>query len=380
MDPLYINSRIRVKPDSITYIKRSLSYTKGKVNVSVGQEVCPEDVLAEEPAPTGFRTVYLAKELQVNPKHASGCLKRQLGQTIFTGELLAEKTALFGLQKKVVLAPVDGIVDYYDEEKGTLKIKLLPGRNQLVSGAYGVIEQIIATSGSIVIRTCASLVYGVIGSGRERGGLLRIIGGADTLVSSRQIVEGYRGEIVVGGSLTFMDALEKAASIKVSGIVTGGINAGDFKTMVGGNWNPLKKHWSDVGLTLMATEGFGSIPTGEDIFNLLRQHQGQFALLDGNLRRLVLPSDNPDSMIYVRRTKLPKISLVEPEVEIQATPLAVGGRVRIVAPPLLGKQGVVESVDRTVSRLPSGVFTYLVTVVSKNQKLRVPYINLEAIN
>lgn len=379
MDGLFVNARIRTCKEKVLHIRKQLPVSLGRVNVVVGQEVTPGDILGEGQTQVGFRTIHLTSELGVGPKQAASYLKRKLGQTIFQGELLAERKDLFGLRKKLLISPVDGVVDFIDEEHGNLRLKLIPKPMKVLSGVYGVIDVIDKGNGDIIIRTLAGVVYGILGSGREREGILRVIGSAGDLISTKQISEVMRGQIIAGGGLIFPEALQKAASCGVAGVISGGINAGDFKAMAGEVIKSSHK-WSDVGLTLMVTEGFGSVPIGEDAFSILQCHNGKYAFLDGNNNRLILPINDQSSMICIRKTRLPVSAYDESWLNMEAVGLKAGMVVRVVYGSAMGFQGKVETIDKSLTELPSGIKSYMVGVLGKRQKMRIPYQNLEVIN
>lgn len=365
--------------DVIIQVKRTLPQAKGRIYALLGQEVTPEDVLGEGQLPAGFRIIHLARELGVHPKKAVNFLKRQLGKTIFQGELLASRENFWGLREKLILSPVDGILDFYDLPKGDLRIKLPPKRTLLISGVYGIVDSINVSSGSVIVRAQASVIYGVVGTGREREGMLKILGSPDYLVTSKQLPGGLGGKLIVGGSIVSLDALEEAVESGAAGFISGGINMRDFKS-VGGILDQRHKRWSDIGLAVMVTEGFGSIQIGGDIFTLLKEHDKKFAILDGNRSRLILPSDDPACMIYIRKTKPPTNGLIEAEPELLEVPVRVGSKVRIICPPLMGRQGVIEALDLSETLLPGGTSTYLATVLTPRRKVRLPYQNIEVIN
>lgn len=380
MDKLFINSRLRVNKGVVMHVKRTmLGYESRTISVKVGMEVHPEDVLAIAQATAGFRTIHLADQLGEDPAKANQFLKRKMGERIYEGEILAAKPELFGLKKKVIQAPIDGVLEIYDPKRGELKIKLLPQNIKLVSGVFGIVDKIDVATGSIMIKSQVDVIYGVFGSGQERGGLLKVFGNNEQLISSKQLTTLMHGQILVGGGLVFLDAVEKAIGLGVEGIVSGGINAADYKAMAGGRWNIHNKKWSDVGVSLVVTEGFGTIPIGDDIFEILKKHDGKFAFMDGNRSRILLPSNDQNSMMYIRKTQLPPDSYVESEPSPELVELKVGMNVKIIGGPLLGLRGVVKAVDESVSLLPSGLSSTLVTVETKQQKLRLPYQNLEAI-
>ncbi|MDO8638788.1 MAG: hypothetical protein Q7R43_04390 [Candidatus Daviesbacteria bacterium] len=372
-----MNYRFRVCPKTVLHIKRTLPGGKGTISAMVRQEVNPEDILGEGITSSGFQSINLSKELGVSPSKASQYLKRKIGQNIYQGELLAQKTGIIKFGQKNIIAPQDGVLDFYDAENGNLKIKLSVKKNKLVSGVYGIVDQIDQSKGEIIIKTQATVIYGLLGSGKEREGVLSVLGSAGDFISEKHITDNLRGKITVGGSLIFPSALTRALGIGVSGFITGGINVADYRSMNGGKL-AISKQWSDIGITVLITEGFGMAPIGEDIFAILKAHDNRFAVIDGNNKRLILPTNKPESMIDTRRTKLPEAFCEKLPGEISDIELKVGRKVRILSPAFLGVQGVVESIDKSETKLASGIITYLVTV-SGQKKIRVPYQNLEII-
>lgn len=347
-----------------------------KINVSVKQELQPEDVLGEGQTTTGYRVIHLAKELRTDPKTAYACLRRKIGQNIYRGELIAQYRSMLGLSSKIYISKVDGTLEDYSQKTGDIRIKLIPKNTQVMSGVFGIVEKIDTTSGIITVKTVASIIYGVLGVGREREGIIQVLGGSDDLISSRQIPHEMRGKILVGGGLIFTEALEEARNAGASGIVTGGINAGDYKKMVGDKWNISSKQWTDVGLSLLVTEGFGDCPVGCDIMTLLKEHNNKFAIMDGHNGRLILPSQDRNCMMYLRRVSLPLEGALEDLVQ-QIVELTVGHDVRIITAPYLGVQGKVIAIDQAATRLGSGIAVRLITVDTKSMKLRMPYSNVE---
>lgn len=378
MDNLIVPARLRIQKNQVILIHRELPGTNTKVHVKVGDEVSPQQLIGEGQTPAGFRVIHLAAELGETPKKAFSFLKVPIGKTVYTGELLAEKTGgIFGLGKKIITVPADGVIDIWEEKTGDLRIKLLPKLVKEVSGVYGVVEQINLAAHLVSIRTMAIVIYGLLGSGKERSGILKVYGAAHDLISSKQITSTLRGKILVGGSLVFSEALEKALSYGILGIISGGMNTRDYKSVVGGRWNLTGEHWSDVGVSLMLTEGFGSVTLGQDIFTILQEYDGHFVLIDGNKSTLILPSRNQNSIIDIRKAKVTQI--VSRDNRLRDTTLHIGDKVRIIAPPYLGVQGTVESIDQTVTKLPSGISVVMVTVAALLKKIRVPYLNLEVI-
>ncbi len=376
---LPINHRQRIVKDTVMHVNRSFTVRRGEFHVSVGQEVHPEDILGYGEVIAGFKILNIAALLEVPPAKGLLYLKRRLGQIIYEGEILAQKDGLFGLGQKVIQAPSDGMLEAYDEKTGQLRLKIAPKKETLVSGVFGIIDHIEPLTGQATIKTMASTIYGVAGSGKDRSGIVHCLGKPDMFVSSKQVDESLVGRILVGGAVLFADAIQKAINAKIAGIVTGGMDAKDYRGMAGGHLQFTSKHWSDIGISILVTEGFVSQAIDQELWKFLQDAEGFFAIMDGNRAQLILPSRHPESINTLRKTALPLNSKISLEEKIEIVPLQVGQNVRIVSEPNLGTIGKVISIDQSMTKLGSGISTYLVTLQTGASKLQVPYQNLEGV-
>lgn len=375
---LKANYRVRIKPNQVVHIRRTIS-GKGSLKVSKNQEVTPDDIIGVYIIEAGFSAVNLAKELGVSPSEALRYLKVPIGRTIFKGELLAYKKGFFS--EKIITAPTDGLIDEYNPKSGELRMKFLTKELPLASGVFGKVDSVDNARGEVTIRTLVTQVYGVFGSGIERSGILHHIGGSSSLVSGLEIKPGMSKQVIIGGALAYGEALRKAAVVGISGIICGGFNLNDYISIVG-SLNAHSRLGTDVGISLMATEGFGLLPIGNDIFELTKQYSGRYVFINGNLNQLLLPSANSDSILTVRKTALPilplsKVPAIKPDLTI--VDIKIGDRVRIIWPPFMGAQGRVTSIDKKVTVIESGISTYLLTVETPRQMLKVPFTNVEVI-
>lgn len=372
--------RLRVEENTITRVNRRLIGT-GSINAKVGQEVTPADIIGSSEAPSGFRTLNLATLLSVSPTEAKKYLRRGLGQRIYKGELLAYKDSwLFG-KRKIVTAPTDAILDFINEQTGELRLSFLPIKTALPAGVYGIIEHIDNLRGVVSIRTQVSRVYGIFGTGRMRDGILRILSRREDLVRADMIRTGVGGEqIIVGGSLVYKDAISSAISSGVNGIITGGINAEDYKNINGGRLSFSPKLENDIGISIVVTEGFGSLPIGMDIYKVLNLYNGKFVFVDGNKAVISLPSFESKSMLKIRSTSLPQeFDAVLTGEYLQTSQMSAGLNVRIIGDYFMGEQGKVIAIDQTITALSSGVKAILATVETSFRKIKVPVNNLEII-
>lgn len=373
--------RPRVEKDLIVRIRRSLK-GKGTINVSKGQEVTPADIIGSCHISSGFRTLNLAALLSVTPKEVTKYLVRSMGQKIYKGELLAKKGGTLFAGEKIVTSPTDGILDFLNSETGDLRLTFLSKKLELPAGVYGIVESVDPARGRVIIRTQASIVYGMFGTGRVRDGIMRIIGKRDELIIRSLISDKLTEQIIVGGSLVFKDAISAAISAGASGIITGGINAKDYKAMAGGRLVFPKKLENDIGISLIICEGFGSIPIGLDIADVLRGYDGKFVAIDGNSGVISLPSFASSSLIRVRKSALAPIQddrLYDEKGANRLLDLSEGCKVRVIGASFIGEQGTLKAIDQTETLLPSGIKTFMVTIETRARKIKVPVANCEVI-
>ncbi|MBI4038648.1 hypothetical protein HY384_01680 [Candidatus Daviesbacteria bacterium] len=377
-----ISARLRVEKDLVTRIRRSLK-GKGEIKVQVGQQVSPEEIIGSSIVPSGFRILNLSSLLNVGANRAGKYLIKRLGERIYKGELLAYKGSWFFGGKKIVIAPTDGVLDFLNEENGELKMTFLPKKVDLPSGVYGIVEDVDVERGVVLIRTQVSKIYGVCGSGRSRDGILHILNKKDDLISKSAILPKYAEHILVGGSIFYKEAISEAISVGVGGIIAGGINAADYRGMVGGRIIFPKIFDNDIGITVVVLEGFGSIPPGDDIFTFFSDYEGKFMIVDGNKAQILLPSFSSSSLTKVKNTELPPIRseglILDVGPDNQILELKVGLKIRIIGSTYLSEQGTIVAIDDANTLLPSGIKTTLVTIETKRRKLKVPVANCEVI-
>lgn|GEM_PF-1515860 len=377
----YCPKRLRVAKDVISRIYRSLK-GKGQIFVSVGQELTPDEIIGEAFISSGFRTLNLASLLSVPPEKVDKYLVRKLGQKIYKDELLAFKKGGLFWGKKVVVAPTDGILDFLNPKTGELRMSFLPKKQKLASGVYGIVELVDKNRGLVLIRTQISRIYGMFGSGKPRDGTLKLLGKREDLIVRENIDDRLNDNILVGGSLIFKDAISAAISASVEGIITGGINAKDFRGMAGGRLVFPRRLENDIGVSIVVCEGFGSIPIGEDIYQILSEYEGKFVSMDGNKGLINLPSFESSSIIRVKNTNLPpfKEGVLDIDVESSEAELELGMLVRVVGNSFSGNIGKLIGLDQSETLLPSGIKTYLATIETRRRKIKIPVANIEIIS
>ncbi len=373
--PLFANVRFRVIENRCIHVKRSVS-GKGQVGVRVGQELQPQDIIGNSEISSGFTVVEVAKKLGVSPSEIQRYLQRSVGSKIFKGELLASKKGLLG--NKVITSPTDGLIESLDPQKGELKLRFLVQPMPITSGVFGIVDAVDKSSGEVLIKTLVTEVYGVLGTGNERSGVLALLSRQGELTNADKITPELESRIIVAGGLLYGEVLKKAVALGVHGIVCGGMNFSDLKSMVG-SVNPTRRLGTDVGISLIVSEGLGPVGIGDDIYKVIAAHQGNFAFINGNIGRLILPSNRIDSILTLRKTALPQSKAPDIAPELSLNEIRAGQKVRVIWPPFFGMQGVVLEQDSNSTVLESGISTIMVTIQTPKQKIKVPFPNIEII-
>ncbi len=369
--------RPRVVSNRCVRVTRKIKGT-GSLNVSKNQEVSPHDILGSSLIQPGFTIINISKELKISPSDAVKSLKKTVGIPVYKGELLAKKKGLFG--SRSLVSPTDCIIEKINQQTGELTLKMLPKQVPLLSGVFGIVDDINSLTGEVYIKTMATQIIGVFGSGRERGGFLRFVGGKADLIDVGQINISLKGDILVAGGLVFGMALKKAMEYQIDGIISGGFNMDDYLSIAGSLYESHKSH-SEIGLSLIATEGFGPLPLGSDIFQVLQKFEGKFVFINGFNTYVTLPDPSADAILKARKISLPPLAsshLMIPENQI--IPAKVGQKVRLIRAPFASSQGKIVSIDGTPSLLASGISSICALVELPNKKVKVPLQNLELID
>ncbi len=85
--------------------------------------------------------IYLAQELQINPKKIFNFLKKFVGEKIEKDEVLAVKKTFFS--EKIIKSPVSGIIKEIDHHQGLVVIDFLDYHSQKIFSPFkGVVEKI----------------------------------------------------------------------------------------------------------------------------------------------------------------------------------------------------------------------------------------------
>jgi len=344
-----------------TVLIRRKAQGQAKALVKKGEEVLPEAILLEGEAPAGFRSVNFAQKLRASPSQANQFLLKKPGQRVRRGEQLAYKKGTLGFGEIRFFSPLDGLIKDYNKETGVLLLQFLPKHERVFAGVWGVVEEVEGYE--VLLRTKVLEVYGVVGTGKLREGMIKVLAKPSDFLLSSQIDNDCHGRIIVGGAMVSSDSFSKALAVGASGIVTGGMHARDFWAAGGGTVSPLGQT-SDVGISAVLLEGFGHLPFFDSIYQVFSQNANKIAFIDGDQAKISIPlAEKPEELSNQEEGQLKK--------------LEVGDFVRIVGASNIGLYGKVKGILQEKMIFESGLEDYFVEVEKGKEIMKVPPSNLE---
>lgn len=324
-----------VTRDALIQKERRLP-VKGRVLVKVGDRVSPSDVIAEAELLGPLTTIRVADRLGIEPRMLPQAMRKQVGDSIQKGEVLAEVRSFFGLLKAQVESPTDGTIEFISDVTGNVGIRHPPTPIQVLAHIRGVVTKVIEGEGAIV-ETRGALIQGIFGIGGEAVGEIAIIAKSpDEDVAVSRLEDEHRGKVLICGSVARYELLRAAREVGAVGIVAGGIIDSDLTHLLGYEIGVAITGQEDIGLTVIVTEGFGVMPMARRTFELLCSLSGMEASISGvtQIRAGVI---RPEIIVPMEldESKPPKPSKVALGI------LEVGSRVRIIREPFFGKLATV---------------------------------------
>ena len=346
------------KVTTVATIRRIRKLPRGSVaKVAIGQPVQALDVIAAAEVSEQHRVLKAARRLRVSAKELPEYLKKQVGDTITRGEVIAERPILLGISSRRVFAPDDGRI-----------VRVADGRI-VVEGGRKRIEVIASVSGKvtsidpgnyIVVETRGTLIQIAYGHGELSSGTLYVMDqetGIKTEAENRFNVD-HRGVVVVIGSPLTEAFIKGAAEIKVKGIIAPSARSSLLPL--------IKKQDFPIALT----KGFGEFPMSDRVLTLFNTYNGREAVLD-----LSQDADSHDSrpeiIIPLESSEVGR----EQEIEVK---VKIGGKVRILQHPYFGEIGTVKSIPSESHQLENGLWMSGVIVDTPDkQTIFAPFTNLE---
>ena len=360
-------------------VKRSMIVDKtrrlplfGEVFVKEGDVVDYELIVARTEISGDPEMVRVATRLDCEPEDLHKYMLKKLGDQIEEGELLAYYEAFFGLIKKRVKSPKSGTIEAISDMTGQVIIRGSPIPVDVDAYIPGKVVEVLPREGA-VIKTNAAFIQGIFGIGGESHGKIRMaVDRPDKVLSEDLITPEDKGVVLIGGSMVTMEALKKSIEIGVSCIVVGGIRHDDLINFTGEEIGVAITGQEELGMTIIITEGFGSMTMPQRTFDLLKSFEGHQASVNGTtqIRAGVL---RPEIII-------PHQEITKQGSENLASGMVPGTPVRIIRKPYFGAIGRVKFLPVELKQVESESYVRVLDVeLDDGTVVTIPRANVEII-
>lgn len=346
---------------------------KGEVLVKDGDSVEPQTAVARALLPGALQTIKLAEKLGIEAKDAESQSQVKVGATLQKDQLIAETKGIFGRFKQQVVSEFSGTVESISTVTGNMLVREAPIPVEITAYVQGKIVDVLPGEGAIIETRCA-MVQGIFGVGGERTGTVRVaVSSPDKALEAGDIQPTDAGKFLVGGSGVTAEALVKAGSVGVAGIITGGVRDADLIKLLGYDIGVAITGQENILFTLVVTEGFGFLSMATRTFELLRSLEGKAASINGatQIRAGVI---RPEVLVPLPAETAAAVA------NHQSFELAVGTPIRVIREPYFGQLGTVTDLPSQLVVVDSGTeVRVLKAKLSDAREVVVPRANVEII-
>ncbi|MCG9130284.1 hypothetical protein J5I95_01245 [Candidatus Poribacteria bacterium] len=350
---------------------------EGEVLVQAGTTVKAEDVVAKADLPGNVQLVNVANLLSIPPEESAEYMLKPVGETVSKDEIIATTKGIFGLFKSQARSPIDGTIESVSDVTGQVILREPPVPVEVKAYTDGTVTETVPNEG-VTVETYGTYIQGIFGVGGETIGNLTIVAASPSdELSAEQILPEHRDNILVGGSLVTTEAIQKAIQHGVKGIIAGGIDDADLRELLGYELGVAITGSEEIGITIVITEGFGSIAMAEQTFTLLKAREGMKTSINGatQIRAGVV---RPEIVIPL----LSETTESTPDTVDGASEgvLEVGSSVRIIREPYFGQLGRVTELPVALQNLETEAQVRVLRVeLNDGQQTTLPRANVETI-
>ena len=360
--------------DRVRLVKERILPLKGEVLVKKGDRVEPDTVVAQTHLPGPVEPMNVANLVGVPPEDIDDCMLKKEGDPIKAGDVIARSSSFFGLFKSECKARFDGSVENVSHITGQVLLRGMPVPVQVRAYLSGEVVAVHPGEG-VSVACVGAFVQGIFGIGGETHGAIKVLSGDPSEnLDEDQITPDCKGHVLIGGSRVTAEALQKAIAVGARGIVTGGFDDRDLRNFLGYDLGVAITGSENLGITLVITEGFGTIAMAGKTFELFRRHEGEQASINGatQIRAGVIRPE-----IVIPQTG----SVVEPdESNGEIAGLEIGTPVRIIREPYFGRLATVTGLPSPLQKLDSESLARILEVEFDGaERAIIPRANVEMI-
>jgi len=342
--------------DELTVTRSHRVPRGGVARVSSRQLVRQGDSIAFSELPERYKLLDISDIFGVPPAEAEYVISKADGDLIERGELLGERKAFFGLDRRRVVAPFDGKI--LRKTQGKLLLAGISVRQEVLSPAPGYVVD-VEPYDYVMIETDCGLVQLIWATGTLTWGSIRVV--------DRIPAPGTEADFF---SMGFEEAIviikEPLTEIFLRGVVKSEIRA----IVAPSARASLIPFMRKLPITIGLTEGFGSVEMNEEAAAVFRRYDGQRAAFDSADSR----NTRPEIIIPIQtENQTANESGYEPVI-------LPGSRVRILQNPDWGKVGTVTELAEQPDALKSGLrLPGAYVKIPAGKTVFVPFANMQQV-
>ncbi|HAF94699.1 MAG TPA: hypothetical protein DER10_08065 [Elusimicrobia bacterium] len=362
---------LKVIPCTLLKKKRVLPIP-GKVLVDLGREVEASDIVAQTELPGKVYPVNVANRLSVAPDEIKNFMVKGEGDTVTKGEIIAENKPFVKWFKTAIESPVAGTIESISTITGQVMLREPPKILPLPAYIKGKVVEVHEGFG-VTVETEGTFIQGIFGVGGETSGEIEVaVKTPAEDLAPEAVKDIHRGKILIGGRHAGLSTIKKAVATGVKALVVGGIHDRDLRELMGYDIGVAVTGTEKLGITLIITEGFGSIPMAEYTFKLLASRNGEKASVSGatQIRAGVM---RPEIIVpgYPR-------NVTECKKEQGRGWIEPGDPVRMIREPYFGVIGTVKALPPELTVIGSESHARVLEVeLAAGEVIMVPRANIE---
>ena len=350
---------------------------EGEVLVETGATVKAEDVVAKADLPGNVQLLNVANLLSVPPEEIAEYMLKPVGAAVSEDEIIATTKGIFGLFKSQARSPIDGTIEAVSDVTGQVILREPPVPVEVKAYTDGTVTETVQNEG-VTVETYGTYIQGIFGVGSETVGNLTVVAESPSdALTAELILPEHQDNILVGGSLVTTEAIQEAIQNGVKGIIAGGIDDADLRELLGYELGVAITGSEEIGITLVITEGFGSIAMADQTFTLLKAREGMKTSINGatQIRAGVL---RPEVLIPLASDAAGATS--DKENSTAEGILEIGSSVRIIREPYFGRLGRVTELPVELQNLETEAQVRVLRVeLEDGEQTILPRANVEAI-
>lgn len=347
---------------------------KGQVLVGKGTPVLAETVVARTELPGNVQPVKAASILGVSPQDLLEYMLKKEGDAVEKDEIIARSRSFFGLFNSKVLSPCAGKVESVSTVTGQVILREPPIPVEVQAYIDGVVASVLEGEG-VVVEAEGAFIQGIFGVGGEvYGSLVTVVDDPSVQLTPDRLKPEHRGKVVVGGSRVDRATIDKARELGIRAIVVGGLDDQDLRAILGYDLGVAITGHEQLGVTVVVTEGFGTMSMATRTFELLRRFEGKKVSVNGatQIRAGVM---RPEIVI-----PLTSGSLSERGAEQEPQGLGLGSPIRVIRMPHFGRLGEVTALPHELQPLETEAKVRVLRVrFQGGEEATLPRANVEAI-